>query len=482
MSVLPGRLQRMARHTTFRYRLDPTVEQRSALSRHAGAARFAYNHCLAGVKTGMDRRSRDPAVKVPWSGFDQINAFNTFKRSVQAGRTIAVDTAGTAEVVETGLAWRTAVCQQVFEEAAVDLGRGLTAWATAHSGTGNKSVGFPRFKKKSGKRSFRLRNKYTSTTRPPIRVGEDSAARSVRLPGIGVVEVSDDTRPLRRMLAKNRAKILYATVVEKVGRWSVSLTVEACDRHASLRHPARDQNDVGGWVGVDRGLSALIVAATADGIEVARAFGRPARLATRIQKQRKLARAVNRRIKGSHRRRKAVACLAQHHRRVRDTRIHTLHQVSHDLVKTHNRIVLENLNIEGMRSNRHLACAISDAGWGEFARQIQYKQQWYGGQVLIADRWFASSKTCSGCGSRIAALSLAQRVFICADCGHSLDRDLNAAVNLAAWGERHHQAREPEARAPITNVRGREGSGRRSGVGETSPEEAETDTHAGSAA
>ncbi|MFF2394641.1 RNA-guided endonuclease InsQ/TnpB family protein [Nocardia sp. NPDC058114] len=471
----------MARHTTFRYRLEPTVEQRSVLSRHAGAARFAYNHCLAGVKTGMDKRSRDPAVKVPWSGFDQINAFNTFKRSERAGRMIAVDTAGTAEVVEIGLTWRTAVCQQVFEEAAVDLGHGLAAWATAQSGTGNK-VGFPRFKKKSGKRSFRLRNKYASGTRPPIRVGADTTPRSVRLPGIGVVGVSEDTRPLRRMLAKNRAKIVSATLVEKVGRWSVSLTVEACDRHVGFKHPARGQNDAGGWVGVDRGLSALIVAATADGSEVARVVGRPARLAAGTRKQRQLARDVNRRVKGSHRRRKAVACLAQHHRRVRNTRVHALHQVSHDLVKTHDRIVLENLNIDGMRRNRHLARAISDAGWGEFARQVQYKQQWYGGQVLIADRWFASSKTCSGCGSRVAALSLAQRVFTCTDCKHSLDRDLNAAVNLAAWGERQLQAREPEARAPVINVRGREGSGRHSGVGETSPEEAEIDTDPASAA
>lgn len=472
----------MVRHATFRYRLEPTVEQRSALLRHAGAARFAYNHCLAGVKTGMDRRSRDPAVKVPWSGFDQINAFNTFKRSEQAGRMIAVDTAGTAEVVGIGLAWRTAVCQQVFEEAAVDLGRGLAAWASAHSGTGNSRVGFPRFKKKSGKRSFRLRNKYTSSTRPPIRVGEDSTARSVRLPGIGVVGVSEDTRPLRRMLTKNRAKIVSATVVEKVGRWSVSLTVEACDRHAALRHSARELNDAGGWVGVDRGLSTLIVAAMADGSEVARVVGQPTRLASGTRKQRQLARDVNRRVKGSHRRRKAVACLAQHHRRVRNTRIHALHQISHDLVKTHDRIVLEDLNIDGMRSNRHLARAISDAGWGEFARQVQYKQRWYGGQVLIADRWFASSKICSGCGSRVAALSLAQRVFTCADCRHSLDRDLNAAVNLAAWGERQHQAREPEARAPVINVRGREGPGRHSGIGETSPEEAETDTHPASGA
>ncbi|WP_446222918.1 RNA-guided endonuclease InsQ/TnpB family protein [Nocardia sp. IBHARD005] len=353
---------------------------------------------------------------------------------------------------------------------------------TVRTGSGNRRVGFPRFKKKTHKRSFRLRNKYTGSNRPPIRVGENNIARSVRLPGIGVVGVREDTRPLRRMLAKNHARILAATVTERIDRWWVSLTVEAADHHPAQRHPGRGGSDPSGWVGVDRGLSALIVAATPDGREVARITDRPTPLTSRLGQQRRLARVVARREKGSRRRCKATIRLARHHQRSRNIREHFLHQVSHDLVKTHDRIVLEDLSIAGMLRNHHLARTISDAGWGEFARQVQYKQRWRGGQVYLADRWFASSKTCSGCGTRAEMLPLAQRVFTCTDCGHTLDRDLNAAVNLAAWGERHHQAREPEARAPVTNARGREGTGRHSGVGETSPEEAETDTHPASAA
>ena len=134
----------MSRHTTFRYCLDPTVEQYEALSRHAGASRFAFNQCLRIVKTALTHRRRiDQDIKVPWTGFDLINAFNAWKKTEDAGRIFTVDTQGNAEVAVTGLAWRAQVCQQVFEEAAVDLGKGLAAWSDSRSGKRKgKHVGF----------------------------------------------------------------------------------------------------------------------------------------------------------------------------------------------------------------------------------------------------------------------------------------------------------------------------------------------------
>lgn len=124
----------MARQTTFRFCLDPKVEQCEVLARHAGAARFAFNQCLRLVKTALTQRRRDPDVEVPWTGFDPINAFNAWKNTEDAGRVFAVDPNGCAETVVTGLAWRTQVCQQVFEEAAVDCGRALSAWSDSRSG------------------------------------------------------------------------------------------------------------------------------------------------------------------------------------------------------------------------------------------------------------------------------------------------------------------------------------------------------------
>ncbi|MFG3523061.1 RNA-guided endonuclease InsQ/TnpB family protein [Nocardia nova] len=444
----------MARHTTFRFCLDPTVEQSGVLSRHAGAARFAFNHCLQVVKTSLSQRSSDPKIVVPWTGFDLINEFNKWKKSVDAGRIFAVDGEGVAEVVVTGLAWRNQVCQQVFEEAAVDCGRALTAWSASRSGKRRgRRVGFPRFKRKAtAVRSFRLRNKRSTSGRPLIRVGECDRPRSVVLPGIGSIAVLDDTRRLRRMLAKRRAKILFAALSHRAGRWWISLTVEAADLHPDLHHSALSETDRSGWVGVDRGLSAFVVAATSDGTEVARITDQPRALAARLHRQRRLAKSVSRKRKGSNRYNEARARLRRHHRHVADIRRHFLHSVSNRLVKTHDRLVLEDLDVAGMLRNPRLARAISDASWAEFARLLEYKQRWRHGRVEIADRWFPSSRLCAACGRRNAELTLADRVFTCG-CGYRLDRDLNAAINLARWAAAQHEPPDPQAGGRVINAR-----------------------------
>jgi putative transposase len=176
----------MTRHTTFRYCLDPTSQQRSVLVRHAGASRFAFNQCLRMVKDALSAPTNASDEVVPWSGFDPINAFNTWKKTDAAGRTFAVDTDGVVEIRITGLAWRTEVCQQVFEEAAVDCGRGLAAWAGSRMGKrSGRRVGFPRFKQKNATiPSFRVRNRHRNGNWQAIRVGE-GRARSVTVPGLG---------------------------------------------------------------------------------------------------------------------------------------------------------------------------------------------------------------------------------------------------------------------------------------------------------
>ena len=172
------------------------------------------------------------------------------KPQTQAAYSV-VDADGVADVVVTGLAWRAEVCQQVFEEAAVECGRALTAWSDSRAGKRKgKRIGFPRFKQKNGAMgSFRVRNKHSKHRLPAIRVGDHSRPRSVTLPGIGQLRVHDDTRRLRRMIAKDRATILFATVSHRAGRWWVSLNVEAADLHAAQQHTRRDPTDDGGWVG-----------------------------------------------------------------------------------------------------------------------------------------------------------------------------------------------------------------------------------------
>ncbi len=383
----------------------------------------------------------------------------------------------------TGLPWRAELCQQVFEEAAVDCGRALTAWSDSRSSKRNgKRVGFPRFKKKTGVvASFRLRNKHPKGRPPAIRVGDNNRPRSVTLPGIGAVAVHDDTRRLRRMLAKDRATICFATITHHAGRWWVSLNVEASDLHPAHHHTPRVAGDYGGWVGVDRGLSAFLVAATADGTEVARITDAPEALAAGMARQRRLAKSLSRKQKGSRYRRDAASKLGRHHHHVANVRRHFLHQVSGELVKTHDRFVIEDLNVSGMLANHRLARAISNAGWAEFARILGYKQAWRGGTNMIADRWHPSSKLCPACGAIRGDLALADRVFNCS-CGHSADRDTNAAVNLARWGQAHHET-PPDPRTPkhggrATNARRRDGTDQHpTRAGETSPVDAGTDVH-----
>jgi putative transposase len=472
------------RHIAFRFALDPSPAQEQVLLRHAGASRFAYNQCLRLVTDAAQAKQANPSVVVPWSGFALINAFNAWKRSEAAGRVFVVAQDGTTTKQVTGLAWRHRVAAQVFEEAAVDLGRALAAYKDTKTGKRRgRRVGFPRQKRKGRCRdSFRLRNNTHG-----IRVG-GGHPRSVTLPRIGTVRVHNDTRALRRLLrpvahvdpntgertVAARAKILFATCSRRGNRWYVSLNVQAPDLHAERHHPSRSDQDHGGWVGLDRGLAAFVVAATADGTEIAR-FHAPKPLTRRLGRMRRYSRALSRTQPRSHNHAKATRRLSREHARIADTRWSFLHEVSSRLVKTHDRLCLEDLAVANLVRNKHLARAISDAGWAELARQLDYKQVWRGGQVLVADRWFPSTRSCSRCGTLKQRMGLAERTFRCDRCGLVMDRDRNAAANLAAWAEQHH-ARVPDRQAGgrVNNAPGGDGNGHRRDDGATGPHEGGT--------
>jgi len=480
------------RYTTFRFALAPTPAQAAMLARHAGASRFAYNQCLRLVVDALAAKQADPQVKVPWSGFDLINAFGAWKRGEAAGRVFVAAPDGTVTKQVTGLEWRHEVSAQVFEEAAVDLGRALCTYAQTKSGKRGRQAGFPRWKRKGRCRdSFRLRNKHGKGGAKLIRVGYGHP-RSVTLPTIGEVRVHDQTRRLRRLLRPvadldpgtrqqvmaPRAKILFATVSRRGSRWYVSLNVQAPDFHAKRRHRPRlaDNND--GFVGLDRGLAAFAVAATADGTEVGR-FQAPKPLQRGMVRLRRLSRRASMTQPHSSNRVKAIRRLSRQHARIADVRRHFLHEVSSQLVQTHDRLCLEDLTVANLMTNRRLARAIGDAAWTELARQLTYKAAWFGAELVVCDRWFASTKTCSGCGMVKQQMGLAERILRCAGCGLAIDRDRNAATNLAAWAERSHaQAPDRQAGGRVINAPGGEGAGHRRGDGGTSPSEGGTDAHA----
>ena len=156
----------------------------------------------------------------------------------------------------------------------------------------------------------------------------------------------------------------------------------------------------------------------------------PRALSSGLKKLRRLNKEVSRKKKGSKNRAKAKLRLARHHSKIRNQRKDALHKVTTRLAKTKQVIVVEDLNVSSMIRNRRLSRAIADMGWAEFTRQLAYKCQWYGSKLVVADRFFPSTKTCSGCGEVADDIPLSQRIFVCGSCGLSIDRDLNAAINL----------------------------------------------------
>lgn len=410
----------MSRHTTFCFTVDAKPSEASTLARHAGAARLAYNQGLRLVRDALEAKKSAPDTKVPWSGFDLINAFNGWKRSEDAG----VDDEG-----RPGLPWRHELCQQIFEESVVDLGRALEGFTKAKRGERKgKPVGFPRFKKKGiAKDAFRIRNKTSAKGRAAIRVG-DLTPRSVTLPKIGTLVVREDTRRLRRMLRNGRAKILFATTSRRAGRWTIQLNVEAAPLHPERRHAAKTNLTA---VGIDRGLSIFAVVANAAGEELAR-IDSPRPLRAALPNLRRQSRALDRKQATSRNRHRQKTRLSRLHRRIANVRRDFVHRASSRLVKTHDRLVIEDLCTAGLLRTR-LARSIADSAWARFGTMLKYKAEWYGAELLVADRFYPSSKRCSACASVKSELSLSERTYRCEVCGHEADRDLNAAACLAQW-------------------------------------------------
>ena len=208
---------------------------------------------------------------------------------------------------------------------------------------------------------------------------------------------------------------------------------------------------------VDRGVSARLsrcfAVATADGtlvdayegVNALRTTQRQLRRANRPDlrawPQRSSAHARTK--PGSHGRATAKLRLQKLHAHVARQRRWLAHQITTELVRDCRHLVVEDLNVADMGRLRTLARALADAGLGDLRRILEYKAAWYGTELVVADRWFASSKTCSGCGHKKDTLLLSERTYRCEACGLETDRDLNAAINLARWPDQHAGAHDP---------------------------------------
>ena len=424
----------LTRATTFRFTLDVNHEQHQRMLAHAGAARLAYNHHLGRVKANLDQRAAertygiteaDMTPSLSWSKVSFINHMNAWKDGRAVDARVSVDANGN-EI--RGLPWRGDVSSDVFECASVNAAQALKNWSDSRKGTrAGKAAGFPRFKSRHRTApAFRLRAKYAEVAAPSVR---PTGPKSLRFPKLGDLRVREGTRQLRRLYETGRFHAYAAAFRFERGRWVVSVTGMAAELHHARRstagrHQAR--------VGVDLGVKTLAVVADETGSVLATVEG--VKALQHAQARLKLAnQRYSRTKRDSVGRRKAARRLGKVHARVLHLRRNLLHGLSAEIIKSHAAVVIEDLNVAGMLANRRLARVVSDASFGELRRQLEYKAAWYGTDLVVADRWFPSSKTCSDCGTVKGDLTLSDRTYACTACSLVLDRDVNAAINLARY-------------------------------------------------
>lgn len=380
----------MSSYESVKVRLDPTPRQERRMVSHAGAARFAYNAGLAHVKEAID--SGEPP---DWSHYSLRRWWNKNKDTLAVNQT-------------TGEVWWSQNSKEAYSMALRNLARGLSNWSKSHKGQRKgKRVGFPKFKSKNNVARFAYSTNFTAPTA--------SDPYGLNLPCIGRVHCMENV--YKRV---DGARLVHVSVSRRAGRWYASLTVE--------REPTAKPAPKGGAVGIDLGVKNL--ATLSDGTVIPN----PRALGTRLKALRKAQQALSRKTGVGVQREKAKVRVARLHARVANVRADAIHKVTTMIAGNYSVVCIEDLNVAGMLKNRHLARSVSDAALGEFRRQLEYKTARTGAVLRVVDRWYPSSKTCSNCGVVKAKLPLSERTFNCGACGLSIDRDLNAAVNIQVAG------------------------------------------------
>lgn len=374
-----------------RIALDPNNVQTTYLARAAGTARFAYNWALAEWKRQYDAWKADNCLPKP-SQAALRRQLNAIKREQ--------------------FPWMLEVTKNAPQMAIIQLGQAFQNFFTGRAR-------YPQFRKKGVHDRFTLTNDQF-----------DIDGSRIRIPNLGWVRMRETLR--------FAGKIMSATVCRVADMWLVSIAVDTQDDS----HLPKAENQ--GAVGVDLGVKALATLSTGESIPGPKAYK------ALLDRLRRLSRGLSRNVKGSANRRKARAKLAKLHARIANIRADHLHKLTTNLTRRFHTIGIEDLNVRGMVKNRHLARSVADMGFFELRRQLEYKAARRGGQVVVADRFFASSKTCSACGHKLDELLLSVREWTCPECGALHNRDVNAAINLKSM-----------AVSSTVSACGEEGSGRR---------------------
>ncbi|MGH8002667.1 MAG: RNA-guided endonuclease InsQ/TnpB family protein [Brasilonema sp.] len=353
----------------FKTELKLNNQQRTALMKHCGVARHAWNWGLGLTKQILDHNKVNPDSKIKFP-----SAIDLHKWLVA--------------LVKSENEWYYECSKSTPQQALMAL---REAWKRCF----NKTAGHPLFKKK-GRRDF-------FTLEGTVKILGNN---KIQVPVIGVLKTYER---LPQVLTKS------ATISRQADRWFISFRFDVESQESN-------HTDV---VGVDLGVKALVTLSTGEVITGAKSYKKYEAKLSRMQwlNRHKITLGANWK--------KAQMQIARLHRKIANIRKDTLHKLTTFLAKNHGGIVIEDLNVSGMLANHKLAKAIADMSFFEFRRQLTYKCQLYGSKLVVVDRWFPSSKTCSNCGTKKETLTLNQRVFECGHCGFVIDRDLNAAINLS---------------------------------------------------
>lgn len=351
--------------------LDPNSAQRRYFAQACGVARVAYNWALAEWQAQYKARSADSTLPMP-SDISLRKQLNGIKREQ--------------------FPWMFDVTKCAAQEAVIDLG---IAFRNFFSRRGK----YPRFKKKGIRDSFCAAND-AGTFR--------TDGKRIKLPVVGWVRMREAVRFC--------GKLKRVTISRNADRWFAAILVETNDVKPVVQPHA--------VVGVDLGVKTLATLSNGETI-----VGPKAHTAL-LKRLRRSNKAFSRKQRGSKNFEKAKRRLARLHARISNIRKDATHKATTYLAKNFRRIGIEDLNVRGMVRNRSLARVIHDCAFGTFRAQLIYKTAMYGAQLVVAGRFYPSSKTCSCCGSVKSELALSQRTFRCGDCGSDIDRDLNAARNL----------------------------------------------------
>ncbi len=360
--------------------LDPTKDQASGLLRAVGSVRKAQNKILEFVKDQLENHAQQS-----WSSISLHTVWREHR--------------------EDWAPWYSESSKENFQYGAERASMALANWSASRKGKrGGRKVGFPRFRRKGC-------NDSAAYTAAVLRPG----GLLVHIPRIGEIVLKEP------FCLPDGARITTVTVRTRAGRWFVSFKI----REDGWTEPAK--RPIESVRGIDAGIGDRF-ATFADGTFI----DNPRFFRSDEKKLKRAAKALRRKKKGSRRRQKALDRVAVIQYRTACKRQDFIHKFTTGLVNSHDEIVIEDLELHGMKSSLALGKSVSDAAWGEVRRQFKYKCEWQGKTLTIVSKWFPSTKMCSACGYVNRDLDLSDRIWVCPQCGVKHDRDVNAAINLEA--------------------------------------------------